>query len=330
MATADWADQTVLARTAATLTWESVDQDGSPVAPAGAVTVDIARSDGTTVATALATTVGAAHDYTAQLTATQVGAQPDQLTATWKTGATVLATTIIDVAGAAYFTVADARAHDPNLVDAAAYPSASIARLRRVVERECELICGVAFVPRWRIVELDGRGDPDLTVPVAMPRAVRSATLDGAALSAGALAALTIDGPSRMIWRTDGQTWAVGRRNVVVGLEHGHTSPPPDLVEATLWRLYDLLQTPKRVRDLDRAMRMTVPSGTTYDLSKPSALTTGMPAVDAVYARYSELRSASAGTAGGSGGGGGSGLAPASRPMDFDPAYGSLFHGGRR
>lgn len=329
MATIDWADQTVLARAAATIRWASVDQDGGPADPGGAVTVDITNSAGTAVATGLSTTGGTpTFEYTAALTAAQVGAQPEQLTATWKTGSTVLATTVIDIAGGVYFTVAEARAHDPNLVDAAKYPAARISATRRVVERECELICGVAFVPRWRVVTVDGAGDRDLSIPVAMVRTVRSAVVDGTALSAGELADLTVDGAARAVWQPDGHVWPHGRRNVVLGVEHGHTSPPPDLVEATLWRLYDLLQTPLRVRDLDRAMRMTVATGQTYDLAKPSALTTGLPAVDAVYARYSQVRSATS-AAGGPGGGAG-GLAPASRPLDLDPQYSSMFHGGRR
>lgn len=330
MATVDWADQTVLARAAATIRWASVDQDGSPADPGGTVTVDVARSDGSTVITSGATsTVPSSYEYTATLTAAQVGAQPDQLTATWKTGSTVLATTSIDVAGGAYFTVTEARAHDPNLADAAKYPTSRIAAVRRVVERECELICGVAFVPRWRIVTIDGGGDRDLPLPFAMARSVRTATIDGTALTAPELAALVVDGQARAVWRPDGSTWPYGRRNIVLGVEHGHTSPPPDLVEATLWRAYDLLQTPLRVRDLDRAMRMTVPTGTTYDLAKPSALTTGLPGVDAVYARYSQLRSLTSGSAGAPGTGG-SGMAPASKPLDLDPSYSSLFHGGRR
>ncbi len=329
MATIDWADQTVLARAAATIRWASVDQDGASVDPGGTVTVDVTNSAGAAVATGLATAGGTpTFEYTAALTAAQVGAQPEQLTASWKTGSTVLATTTIDVAGGVYFTVAEARAHDPNLADAAKYPTSRIAAVRRVVERECELICGVAFVPRWRIVTLDGAGDRDIPVPVAMIRAVRTATVDGSALSAGELADLTVDGQARSVWQPDGHVWPYGRRNVVLGVEHGHTAPPPDLIEATLWRAYDLLQTPLRVRDLDRAMRMTVATGQIYDLAKPSALTTGLPAVDAVYSRYSQVRSLSSGSPG-SGGGGGA-LAPASRPLDLDPQYSSMFHGGRR
>ena len=330
MPTVDWADQTVLARTAATLSWESVDQDGARVTPGGAVTVDVSRSDGTSIVTALATT--GSNPYTAALTAAQVGSSPDQLTATWKTGATTLASTVIDVAAGSFFTVEKLRSSDPLLVDAARYPNATIARVRRVVERECELICGVSFVPRWKLVLIDGRGESQLTVPVALPRTVRTASVAGVALTAPELADLTIDGPSRAVWRPDGVVWPYGRRNVLLGIEHGYASPPPDLVEACLWRAFDLLQTPLRSRDLDRALRMTVQSGTTYDLSKPTALTTGLPAVDAVYARYSETRSKSGVLAGGMGGtgGGGAPMAAASRTLDFDPQYGSMFHGGRR
>lgn len=328
MVTVSWADQTIVARTGAVLAWASTDHVGAPSSPGGTVTVDVVRADGTSVVTGLSTTASGSPDWTyeATLTAAQVGASPDQLTATWKTGSTTLGVTVVDVAGGLFWTIAEARASDPILGDRTKYPDAAMAATRIIVEREAERICGVAFVPRYRSVALDGTGDRTIVLPDAAIRSVISASVDGTALTAGELAALRI-GPDRTVTRDDATSWTRGSQNVTVAYTHGHTMPPPDLVDAALWRLLDLLQTPMRSRTLDRATRMTVETGATYDLSMPGALTTGLPHVDAVYARYSERRSA----LGGAGGSAGSvTIAPAGRPFDFDPQHLSIFHGGRR
>jgi hypothetical protein len=328
MVTVSWADQTIVALAGAVLAWSSTDHVGAAVSPGGTVTVDVVRADGSTVATALATTASGAPDWTyeATLTATQVGSSPDQLTATWKTGSTVLGVTTVDVAGGIYWTIAEARASDPILTDRTKYSDAAMAATRVIVEREAERICGVAFVPRYRSIKLDGTGDRALVLPDAAIRSVVSASVDGTALTAGELAVLRI-APDRTVTRDDATSWTRGSQNVTITYLHGHTMPPPDLVDAALWRMLDLLQTPMRTRTLDRATRMTVETGVTYDLSMPGALTTGLPHVDAVYARYSERRSA----LGGAGGGAGSvTIAPAGRAFDFDPSHLSIFHGGRR
>ena len=138
--------------------------------------------------------------------------------------------------------------------------------------RSAKLICGVAFVPRWRVVTVDGAGDRDLSIPVAMVRTVRSAVVDGTALSAGETADLTVDGAARAVWQPDGHVWPHGRRNVVLGVEHGHTSPPRIWSRPRCGGCTTCCRPRSRVRDLDRAMRMTVATGQTYDLAKPSAL----------------------------------------------------------
>ena len=113
------ADQRVLQRVAATIRVDMVDQDGAAAAAAGAVTVTVVRADGTVVATDRAATLqtGSTGTYEAALTAAET-ATLDQLTCTWKDGATTRAVTVVDVVGRYMFTIAEARNSDPTLIDA--------------------------------------------------------------------------------------------------------------------------------------------------------------------------------------------------------------------
>ncbi len=70
------------------------------------------------------------------------------------------------------------------------------------------------------------------------------------------------------------------------------------------------------------ASSFTVADGGTYRLDLPGAWKTGLPQVDAVYARYSRRSGAGTGTTGRQ--------VPASRQLNYDPQFSSLFHGGRR
>ena len=87
------ADEQIVAATAASLTWQPTGSDGEPADP-GTVTVGVTRSNGTVVladgtATSGATSTPRSVDVTAAQTASI-----DWLTATWKVGATVVATTV--------------------------------------------------------------------------------------------------------------------------------------------------------------------------------------------------------------------------------------------
>ena len=152
-----------------------------------------------------------------------------------------------------------------------------------------------------------------------------SITLDhgqaAVALTAGQLAALTTtnDGSLR---RTDGASWTAGNDNIVVEYEYGADSPPAELVTAALIRFRARLNL-FRSGVPDRATSWSSAEGGTYRIELPSEWRTGIPEVDAVYSRYSRrARSTTAGADGGS--------FPASRTLDYDPQYRSLFHGGRR
>lgn len=319
------ADQRILRGVTATLQVTLVDQYGTAADAAGAVTVHVTRGDGTDVLPAgTATTHGATGIYTVALTPAQT-ASLDLLTAVWSdAGDGSTTTTLIDIAGGFFFSIADVRNFDAGLT-AGKFPDAVVLAKRQQVEDECEWICDVAFVPRYRRVVLNGSGESTLNLPDNMIRTVRSvrtytAPTTYTSFTATQLAALDLADPNGIITRTEsGAYFPEGRGNTVIEYEHGYDRPPSDLAEASLFRIRNVLNRPTTGVP-DTAQQVSTPEGETYRLDQPSAYKTGMPNVDGTYARYSMRERP--GTDGGA--------VPASRRLDFDPQYTSLFHAGRR
>ncbi|WP_018658462.1 hypothetical protein [Actinomadura flavalba] len=302
---------------------ELVDADGP-------VTVTVTDADGDVLAeeTAARTALGT---YSVVLSG-----QPDLgvLTATWSadvTGSAITMTTHVEVAGSFFFTLAAGRTSDESLADVDRYPAWLLERARLETEAEAEAICDRAFVPRGVRIVADGTGDgqlvlshPDPGRTMAHVRRIVAGTVTaypGAVprvLPSWELAALTV-GDDATVRRPPGHVWPRGRGNVVLDVEYGLDTPPPDLVRAALVAFRARVHQP-RSSIPDRASSFTSSEGGTYRLDMPGATKTGIPAVDSVYARYSR-RSTS--------GPGGRKVA-ASRTMDYDPQRGSLFHGGRR
>ncbi|MEV0993419.1 hypothetical protein [Nonomuraea sp. NPDC050202] len=302
------------------------------------VTVTVTDANGADVASGDATPAGTGYTFVLP-----GQAQLGSLTATWSAtiaGTAVEVADLVEVAGGFYFTLADGRASDPSLKDTVKYPTARLAAVRQEVEEECEGITQRAWVPRYRRVLLDGTGTPDMVLPdggdewragirLRGVRAVRSASVaprtgqPPVALSAGELAALAVmrDGTLR---RTDGRVWTEGVGNVVLEYEYGSDAPPADLRSAALLR-FRWLATKPHSGIPDRATSFSAAEGGVYELATAGADRTGIPEVDAAYLRY--------GRGGGSGGGDGADgdrPTPASRPLNFDPSWNSLFHGGPR
>jgi hypothetical protein len=312
-----------------TLTGTLTDGDGNPVAAAGAVTVGVVSLSGAVIfAPGTATTApGDTGVYQVAVSATQT-AQLDMWTATWTdAGDGSIDTTQHEICGGHHFSVADARASDPSLDDAAKYPDTEIIRRRRSVEDEVEYICDVAFVPRYGRAILDGNATPELYLPASRLRSIRSVTVtasNGAPVAFGtvALAALNAQlangggDDDYLLQRNDFGIWDEGRRNVVIEFEHGWDAPPVDLQAAELFRLrYVLNRT--RTAIPDRATSFVTEGGTSYKLDSPDAFKVGIPDIDAVYGRYSTRNT-------------GNKTTPVSRSVNFDPSYFSVYHGGRR
>lgn len=234
-------DQRVLVHTAANLsvTWQV---DGVPTDPDGqATTVGITRADGTVLAapgTPTTRTGPGAYRY-----ALAPQTELDELTVTWAgtfSGVAQQITSRVEIIGAHLFTVAQARAFAPKgratLADAATYPDADIIAVRDQLldDFQRDDVCGVAFVPRYARVRLDGTGTDRLLLPHLRVQRVLavSVTLPGAATET-----LTGDdwrlGEHDVLERATG-VWPSGRRTVTVAYVHGWERCPAPVRQAAL------------------------------------------------------------------------------------------------
>jgi hypothetical protein len=288
------------------------------------VTVAVTDANGAAVSSGNATSAGAGTGrYTYPLPGQ---ATLSHLTVAWTAtiaGASVVETDYCEVVGGFFFRLAEARSSDTSLVNPGDYSAAQLELARLETEVECEEICDRAFVPRYRRVVLDGTGTTDITLPDADLRTVRAARISPApgqaftVFTSDELAAVKLVG-DRELRRTDsGNVWTFGTGNVILEYEYGFDRPPDDLRRAALVRVRTRLNI-HRTGIPDRATSFTVAEGGVFRLDMPGPYKTGLPEVDAVYGRYS-LRSGAGGRP-----------VPASRSLNFDPQFFTLFHGGTR
>lgn len=285
------ADEQILSGTAATITARFYDQDGDLAEPSGTVTVGVVDEAGTTVvASGAATTTGTTgvRTYTLAASATDV---PKVLIATWTNG-TISTTTRVEVVGGFYASVRQIRDSDAVLDDPRKYTAAQIVTARRSVEREFEDFTGVAFVPRYRRVRLNGTGRSMLVLPDAELRSVRSVTEydinnSPTVYDNAELAAIPAN-PGGIAVRIDGDVFEPGLSNVVIEYLHGYDRPPADVLEAFYLRVRDILNRQNRGVP-DRATTFTSEVGGTYSLlvAGRGGSITGIPDVDVVLKRYS-------------------------------------------
>jgi hypothetical protein len=292
------ADRLIRAGVAATLTVQFADSDGEPAVPAGTVTIGITKADGSTLVASGTATVTPT-DTTTRTYALAAVNTLELLTVTWTDGGDGSThTQLVEVVGGYYFSVTQARQRDTSLADPAEYPSSAIIRARREVEEQCEAITGVAWVPRFRRVRVDGTGTGAIVLPDPMLRTVRSVRTysTGTAFTAwpaGDVTGITI-GDSDMAragvaQRADGGYWPWGVQNMVVEYEHGFDRPPADLIKAAIIHCRHQLNENVRSGLLDRATSFQPVDGGNVMLATPGrfGFETGIPYVDAVYQRYS-------------------------------------------
>ena len=246
----------------------------------GAVAVAVTRLDGTPVQSGTAThPAGQTGRYDFALG--PVG-QLDALAVTWSgtvAGAARAEQDLVEVVGGYLFELADLRAeHKP---DPTRYPTLVLEARRVVAEVECEDICGVAFVPRFKRVAVDSRCGQDLLLPDAEVRALRAVSVAGVAWSVAAVNAVQVSASG--ILTLTCAPWPTGR--VVVEYEHGLDGPPPDLVDAVMLRAASLLGRAGSAVP-QRAITWSSAEGGTYRLALPGARKTGIPDVDGPYERH--------------------------------------------
>lgn len=302
---------------AATLRTTWTDENGNPAAAGGAVTVRVQAADGTDIVVAgSSTTTGDTGEYLRALTAAQC-ATLQLLIATWTDASSgVTRTTIHDICGGVYFSEGAARDWDATGLSQDVADAQVLQRYRRQVEDECELITGVAWVPRFTRAALNGGDDASIKLPDPQPRVIRSVRIYSSAtnytaLSVGQLAAVRLNSDGTIV-RVDGSVFDLGESNIVVEYEHGFDQPAPSLLEAVFKRLRDMITNP-RSGVQERAETFTLQAGGVVRFSQPGLYSTGILDVDAIYRRHSQRE-----------------RKVPSRVFDYDPTRGSLFHGARR
>lgn len=260
----------------------------------GAVTATVKRLDGTAVASGAATHVSQGL-YSFPL---PQAANLDTWTVDWAGsfgGVNAVVRDYVEIVGGFLFGLPDVRTEmsipksGANAVD-----SAKMAAKRVEVEQTCERICGRAWVPRFHRFLLNGSGGSSLIVPDLYVRAVRAVSVADSygqpmtPLDAGSLAAVApLD--EGVLFRDDGSIWPQGHRNVLVEYEYGADYPPAEISSNAMLHFRNIVNRPKSGVP-DRAQSFTVADGGVYRLTMPGADSTGIPDVDAAYARQGEPR----------------------------------------
>jgi len=261
------------------------EQDGVGTDAAGTVAWIRKRLDGSTIDSGTATQGTPADGiYTFPLVTSAV---VDTHTVDWTGGfggAPFTARDFVEFVGGHLFGLAEARNLPPPL-SVAVYSWAKLAEKRIGTEDECEEICQVAMVPRFKRRVLDGTGTPDLVAPDLMLRVLRAVTVNGTVLTGPEVAAIGITDSGLITldtgWAPRG-VWPRGRRNIIVEYEHGLDYPPTFVAEAGMLRLRDRLSM-SDTSTPTKAIAFTTPEGGTYRMTLPSKKKTGNPDVDAAY-----------------------------------------------
>lgn len=260
------------------------DDDVSPAD--GVVSVSVARLDGTVVSSGTATAAGSTYSYVFP------GRDVlDTLTVTWSLAIggdpIVIDSDVIEVVGAFYFSIAQGRDVDSALANIVKYPKAKMVNVRAQVEEECERITGQAWVPRFARVTLSGNDRGVLALPNTMIRTLRSVSSNGAAQAIDGLSAADVGTLTRGA-RSATNVWPRGSNNIVAEYEHGHDRPNPDILRAALLRFKSLaLEGKSALADrAERTVTVDAQTGGSVVYGSPQVDKTGIPAVDAAYARW--------------------------------------------
>lgn len=284
-------DVQLLRATAATLSvsWYSGDDLVDPAT----VTVTITRADGTAIVTDGATSGTGATPRTKALAAADT-AELDVLTATWTSATLGSIVQRVEILGDLPFTISELRAFEDRVITETDYPDAVIEGARARILDEFERTCGVALVPRYRRVVLNGRGSARLLLPdirVTRVRAIETREAGSqtwTAFTSDELADVLLEPWGRLTIESLG-AFPAGIQNVRVAYEHGHARIPREISRAALIATrYELLAT----NVSDRAISISSDQGTTQlwtpGYSGRGAAVHELPVVDKVLRAFME------------------------------------------
>ena len=283
-----------LRATAATLAVILGDENGVPADP-GTVTIGVTKADGTeVVASGTATTDDDANTLGRRyyaLTASQT-ASLDRLSATWTVSGVTVASTVHEIVGGYWFTIAEL-AGMPGVASAlgkvpadtsAATSTTELVRLRREVEELLEWATGVAWVPRYAYESLDSPGAPVLQTSWPRVRTLRSLSLDGTAQTTSDY---VVDEWGAVRDKDGGTISATNYRGVVVGYEHGYDRPPEPLKRAALQCAAARLMAERTSYTSMRTASVSVDGMVTQFARIDPDHPTGIPEVDGIVRAYS-------------------------------------------
>ena len=276
--------------------------DEVPTAAQGTVVVTIEREDGTVVQSGTAVGPAADESYTYTFTGSDV---LDRLTVTWAAsvgGDTIaLDQDLIEVVGGFYFGLAEARNVDSVFQNTARYPTADVIDVRTQTEAECEDITRQAHVPRFERETLSGHPSiRHLQLKWPRLRKIRALSVDGVAWTDDRIALIGPD-PMGIIrpgndwywwWGGGfGSVWPYGIGNIVVEYEHGLDRPSVDVVAGAKLRWKSLMFERKSRSPLpERSERLQTSEVGQVSIASETAWSTGIPSVDAKYARHMSPR----------------------------------------
>ena len=210
----------------ATLSYQTVDGDGEPVAPVGTVTVAVTRSNGDSVTVGSVSQSGTGPaSVTLPAAAT---ASVDWLTAVWSDNGVEVATTTTEIVGGVIMSWDYAKTVDATLAaKQTRFPAA-----RKATEDTLTAELGRSPVPRFYTERIPGSGTSNLIVSwpdvteVVWAKVWTSATTS-TDLTAAEIAAIPAN-DSGILRRTDGKVWSANC-DIEVGYRFGMVAIPSDL-----------------------------------------------------------------------------------------------------
>lgn len=251
------------------------DDDGAEVLDPGDVTVAVTGDDGTVLLAAGTVTEGAgAAPRTVELPF-EFNGRLDWLTAVWTSSTLGEQTTHVEVVGGFHVVMHVLR---QELGDAAKYPADRIRRARTWWEDLAETYCRVAFVPRYRRIDVDVAAARQVVLEDHAIRQLRAVTIDGAEIDVDACT-LAPGGVVVLPERVTGR--------LRVAYEHGRDRPPSQLTDAAVIAIADKLRTDRSEQSRRVLSTTNEFGGTTRHTVASRERPTGIPEVDAVLADLS-------------------------------------------